>query len=47
LLSKEQIGEILTKWVEENFTDHSKPIIEYCENDKGAFSENVKERVNE
>lgn len=43
LLSKEQIGKILTKWVEENFTDHSKPIIEYCENDKGAFSDYVKE----
>lgn len=39
LLSVEQINNILTKWVEENFTDRSKPIVEYCEDDKIYFSE--------
>ena len=39
VLSNEQINEILTKWVEENFTDHSKYVRDYCEDDKFDFSE--------
>lgn len=44
LLTENQIERILTKWVEENFTDRSKPIVEYCENDKSAFSEYLEEK---
>ena len=44
LLTENQIERILTKWVEENFTDRSKPIVEYCENDKSAFSEYLEKK---
>lgn len=39
VLSVEQINKILTKWVEENFVDHSKPVVKYLEEDMGYFSE--------
>lgn len=39
VLSQGQIDKILTKWVEENFTDHSRPVIDYLEDDKSYFSE--------
>ena len=39
VLSQGQIDKILTKWVEENFTDHSKPVVDYLEDDKSYFSE--------
>jgi hypothetical protein len=45
VLSTEKINEILTKYVEENFTDHSKPVIDYCEYDKSDFSEYVENKV--
>lgn len=44
LLTENEIERILTKWVEENFTDRSKPIVEYCESDKSAFSEYLEEK---
>lgn len=37
VLSTEQINKILTKWVEENFVDHSKYVKEYLEEDKTYF----------
>jgi hypothetical protein len=39
VLSVEQINKILTKWVEENFTDHSKAVKDYIYADKMAYSE--------
>ena len=39
VLSEEQINRILIKWVEENFVDHSKDVIAYCEEDKLCFTE--------
>jgi hypothetical protein len=39
VLSVEQINKILTKWVEENFTDHSKAVKDYLYADKMAYSE--------
>ena len=39
LLSTELINKILTKWVEENFIDHSKEIVRYCEEDEYYFAE--------
>ena len=45
-LTPELIEEILTKWVEENFTDHSRIVVDYCEDDKPWFSEYVKEKAN-
>lgn len=43
VLTQEQIDQILTKWVEENCLDHSKPVVDYLESDKSAFSEYLKE----
>lgn len=43
-LTEEQIGKILTKWVEENFTDHSKAVVDYCEDDKYWYSEYLAEK---
>lgn len=43
VLTVEQINKILTKWVEENFTDHSKPVVDYCENDKQYFCDYLAE----
>lgn len=43
-LSVEQINKILVKWVEENFTDHSKAVVEYLEDDKGYFSDYLAEK---
>jgi hypothetical protein len=43
VLSVEQINKVLTKWVEENFIDHSKPVVEYCENDKQYFCDYLAE----
>lgn len=43
VLPVEQINKILTKWVEENFTDHSKPVVDYCENDKDYFCDYLAE----
>ena len=39
VLSQDQIDKILTKWVEENFIDHGKPVVDYLEEDKSYFSE--------
>lgn len=39
VLTKEQINKILTKWVEENFVDHSKAVVDYCEDDKSYFAD--------
>jgi hypothetical protein len=39
VLPVEQINKILTKWVEENFVDHGKPVVNYLEEDKSYFSE--------
>ena len=44
VLPPEQINKILTKWVEENFTDHSKPVVDYLESDKQAYSEYIENR---
>lgn len=44
VLTDEQINKILIKWVEENFTDHSKPVWSYLESDKGAFCEYLEEK---
>ena len=43
VLTVEQINKILTKWVEENFTDHSKPVVDYCECDKDYFCDYLAE----
>ena len=40
-LSVEQMNKILKKWVEENFIDHSKDVVKYCEEDKQYFSEYI------
>ena len=40
------INEILTKWVEENITDHSKVVVDYCEDDMPWFAGYVKEKSN-
>lgn len=45
VLDEEQINKILTKWVEENFVDHSKSVVDYCEYDKSCFSEFVEENL--
>lgn len=44
VLTPEQINKILTKWVEENFTDHSKPVVDFLESDKQAYSEYIENR---
>ena len=44
VLSVEQINKILTKWVEENFIDHSTEVIKYCEEDKLYFSEWIQQK---
>ena len=43
VLSVDQINKILTKWVEENFTDHSKAVVDYCECDKDYFCDYLAE----
>ena len=43
VLTVDQINKILTKWVEENFTDHSKPVVDYCETDKQYFCDYLSE----
>lgn len=43
VLTVEQINKILTKWVEENFTDHSKAVVDYCETDKQYFCDYLAE----
>lgn len=43
-LTEKQINEILTKYVEEHFTDHCKEIKDYCNDDKSAFCDFVIER---
>lgn len=45
LLSEEEINAILTKYVEEHFTDKSKEIIRYCEEDKQDFADWLVERL--
>lgn len=47
VLSVEQINKILTKWVEENFVDHSNPVVKYCEDDKAYFSEYLADKYGE
>lgn len=47
VLSAEQINKILTKWVEENFTDHSEDVVKYCEEDKFYFSDYLADKYGE
>ena len=47
VLTENQINKILGKWVEEHFTDHSKAVVEYLENDKGYFSEFLDDKYKE
>ena len=47
VLSVEQINKILTKWVEENFTDHSTFVVKYLEADKSYFSEYLEDKYGE
>lgn len=47
VLSADKINAILEKWVEENFTDHSRDVVEYCEDDKSYFSEWVESHCKE
>lgn len=44
IYSEEEINAILTKHFEEHFTDHSKEVVRYCEEDKGDFAEWLIER---
>lgn len=44
LLGEKQINEILTKWVEENFTDRSAFIQDYCKQDIACFVDFINER---
>lgn len=46
-LSAEKINEILIKWVSENFTDHSKAVVEYLEQDMMVFSEFLEDKYRE
>lgn len=39
LLTTDEINRILTKWVEENFVDKSKPIVKFATAEKDCFSE--------
>jgi hypothetical protein len=45
ILDEDMINAILTKWVEENYTDHSRPVVDYCEYDKSYFSDFVAEKA--
>jgi hypothetical protein len=47
VLTVEQINKILTKWVEENFVDHSKDVVKYCEDDKFYFSDYLADKYGE
>lgn len=47
VLSAEQINKILAKWVEENFTDHSRDVVKYCEEDKAYFSDYLADKYAE
>ena len=44
LLTEEEINNILTKYVEEHFTDDSKDVAEFCTEDKQNFAEWLVER---
>ena len=44
IYSEEEINAILTKHFEEHFTDHSREVVRYCEEDKGDFAEWLIER---
>lgn len=44
VLTEKQINEILVKWVEENFTDHSVEVVKYCKQDELWFSEFLEEK---
>ena len=47
VLTVEQINKILCKWVEENFVDHSKEVVKYCEEDKFYFSDFLADKFGE
>lgn len=47
VLSVHQMNKILTKWVEENFTDHSKAVKDYLYADKSAYSEYLEDKYGE
>lgn len=47
VLSVEQMNKILTKWVEENFIDHSNAVVKYCEEDMPYYSDWVKNKQGE
>lgn len=44
VLTTEQINSILTKWVEENFVDHSIPVVQYLEGDISCFTEFLEDK---
>ena len=44
VLSADQINYILRRWVEENFVDHSRDVVRYCESDKSYFSEWIEDK---
>lgn len=46
-LTPKQINKILAKWVEENFTDHSKAVVDYLEGDMSAFAEFLEDKYKE
>jgi hypothetical protein len=47
VLTPKQINKILTKWVEENFVDHSKAVVDYLEGDMSAFAEFLEDKYGE
>ena len=47
ILTDEMIEKILGKWVEENFTDHSKAVVDYLEGDMSAFAEFLEDKYKE
>jgi hypothetical protein len=46
-LDEKKINEILTKYVEEHFTDHCKEVKDYCNDDKSAFSDYLEDKYGE
>jgi predicted amidophosphoribosyltransferase len=47
ILTDEMIEKILGKWVEENFVDHSKAVVDYLESDVSAFAEFLEDKYKE
>lgn len=47
ILTTEMINDILGKYVEEHYTDHSKAVVDYLEADKSAYSEYLEDKYGE